>query len=111
MSLVGAQKALGKKYYEWYCGAVFPSTDWDNYVPEEGAAPLKTEVQTVVNSTLCSVSRDTWEESYQRAHPWEEVKAASRDRCTKVICDCTRKAVELLNAWKSGAMEEDAREN
>jgi hypothetical protein len=108
MSLVGADKTLGKRFYQWYCETILPSADWDDYVPENGTKPLKTEVKTVVNSTLCSVSRDTWEEEYLRVHPWGDAKAASRDRCTKVICDCTRKAVELLNAWKSGEIKEES---
>ena len=106
MSLVGADKALGKRFYQWYCDATFPSTDWDDHVPENGTKPLKTVVQTISGSTLCSVSRDTWEKEYLRIHEGDKVKGPSRDRCTKVICDCTRKAVELLNAWKSGDIKE-----
>jgi hypothetical protein len=108
MSLVGADKALGKSFYQWYCDATFPSTDWDSLKPQSGNAPLKTEIQTVSKSTLCSVSRDTWEKEYSRIHENGDVKTASKDRCTKLICDCTRKAVELLNAWKSGEISEVA---
>jgi hypothetical protein len=107
MSLVGADKALGKMFYQWYCDTNFPSTEWDNFVPGSGTAPLTTDLRTVSASTLCSVSRDTWEKEYSRIHPEANIQAQSRDRCTKVICDCTRKAVELLNAWKSGEIQEE----
>jgi hypothetical protein len=108
MSLVGADKALGKKFYQWYCDATFPSKDWDDYVPKSETKPLKTITQTISKSTLCSVSRDTWEKEYLRLNEGKDVKGPSKDRCTKLICDCTRKAVELLNAWKSGEIQEDA---
>jgi hypothetical protein len=110
MSLVGADKALGKTFYQWYCDTNFPSTDWDSYAPPSGIAPQNTEIRTVSNSTLCSVSKGTWEKEYSRIHEDGDVKAATKDRCTKLICDCTRKAVELLNAWKSGEISEDTGE-
>jgi hypothetical protein len=108
MSLIGAEKALGKQFYRWYCDTAFPSTDWDSFIPASGNVPLKTEVQTIPNSTECSVSRDTWQKEYLRIHETGNAQAASKDRCTKLICDCTRKAVELLNAWKNGEIKEDS---
>jgi hypothetical protein len=29
------------------------------------------------------------------------------DRCTKLICDCAKKAVEMLNDWKAGILPAD----
>lgn len=106
MSLVGADKALGEMFYQWYCDTTFPSMDWDDFVPENGARPLETVARTISKSTLCSVSRGNWEKEYLRLNEGQDVKEPSKDRCTKVICDCTRKAVELLNAWKSGEIKE-----
>jgi hypothetical protein len=108
MSLVGADKALGKMFYQWYCDADFPSADWDSLAPGAGTVPLKTELQTVSKSTLCSVSKGTWQKEYSKIHPDADVKAATKDRCTKLICDCSRKAVLLLNAWKAGEISEEA---
>lgn len=106
MNFVGAGRALGKQFYQWYSGFAFPSTEWDNYVPRSGPAPSKNLVQTVANSTLCSVSRGTWQKEYNRLYG-EGAKEPHNDRCTKLICDCTKKAVELLNDWKEGKIPAD----
>lgn len=106
MSLVGAGRALGKQFYQWYSSFAFPSTEWDNYVPKSGPAPSKNLVQTVSNSTLCSVSRSIWQEEYYRVYG-EGAKEPHDDRCTKLVCDCTKKALELLNDWKAGKIPED----
>jgi len=107
MNLVGAGRALGKQFYEWYSGFAFPSAEWDNYMPRSGPAPSKNLVKTIANSTLCSVSRGTWQKEYNRLYG-EGAKEPRNDRCDKLICDCTRKAVELLNDWKAGKMPADA---
>lgn len=106
MNFVGAGKALGKQFYEWYSGFAFPSAEWDNYTPKSGPAPSKNLVQTVSNSTLCSVSRGTWQKEYNRLYG-AGAKEPHNDRCTKLICDCTKKAVELLNDWKAGKIIPD----
>lgn len=106
MNLVGAGRTLGKQFYQWYSEYAFPSTEWDNYVPKSGPSPSKGLVQTVASSTLCSVSRGTWQKEYYRLYG-EGAKEPNNDRCTKLICDCTKKAVELLNDWKSGKIPEE----
>jgi hypothetical protein len=106
MSLVGAGRAIGRQFYQWYCAFPFPSTDWDSYVPQSGPSPSKKLVQTVSKSTLCSVSRDTWQKEYYRLYG-EGAKEPRNDRCTKLICDCAKKAVELLNDWDAGLISVD----
>jgi hypothetical protein len=106
MSLVGAGRAIGKPFYQWYCEFPFPSTDWDDYVPSSGELPSKNLFQTVSGSTLCSVSRDKWQKEYIRLYG-EGAKEPRNDRCTKLICDCVKKAVELLNDWNAGLLPED----
>ena len=107
MNMVGAGRALGKQFYQWYCDYPFPSTDWDNYVPKSGPMPSKNLFQTVSNSTLCSDSRGKWQKEYVRLYG-EGAKEPRNDRCTKLICDCTRKAVEMLNDWKGGKYPADS---
>ena len=101
MNMVGAGRTLGKQFYQWYCEFPFPSTNWDNYVPKAGSMPSKNLIRTVSNSTLCSDSRGKCEEEYNRLYG-EEAKKLTHERCTKLICDCTSKAVEMLNEWKAG---------
>lgn len=103
MTMVGAGRALGKQFYQWYGYFAFPSAEWDNYVPLSGPAPSKNLVQTVANSTLCSVSRGTWQKEYNRLYG-EGATEPRNDRCAKLICDCTKKAVEMLNDWKTGRL-------
>jgi len=33
----------------------------------------------------------------------EGVTEPRNDRCIKLVCDCVKKAVEMLNDWKAGA--------
>jgi hypothetical protein len=106
MNLVGAGKALGRQFYQWYCDFAFPSTEWDSYVPPSGPLPSRNLVQTVSKSTLCSVSRDTWQKEYYRVYG-EGATEPRNDRCTKLICDCAKKAVEMLNDWKAGILPTD----
>ncbi len=101
MNMVGAGRTLGKQFYEWYSGFSFPSTEWDNYKPASGPLPSQNLVRIIVNSTLCSVSRGTWQNEYNRLYG-EGATEPRNDRCTKLICDCAKKAVELLNEWKAG---------
>ena len=102
MNLVGAGRTLGRPFYQWYCDFAFPSTEWDSYVPPSGPPPSKNLVQTVSNSTLCSVSRGTWQKEYFRVYG-EGATEPRNDRCTKLVCDCVKKAVEMLNDWKADA--------
>jgi hypothetical protein len=110
MNLVGAGRAIGRQFYQWYCDFSFPSTDWDNYVPKSGPLPSKNLIRTVPKSTLCSVSRDMYQKEYYRAYG-EGAKEPRNDRCTKLICDCTKKAVEMLNAWEAGILPSDGGED
>jgi hypothetical protein len=101
MSFVGAGRALGKQFYQWYSESAFPSTEWDNYIPASGPLPSQNLVRTVSNSTLCSMSRGTWQKEYNRLYG-ESATEPRNDRCTKLVCDCVKKAVEMLNTWKAG---------
>jgi len=102
MSMIGAGRTLGKAFYKWYSETAFPSAEWDNFTPASGPKPSKNLVRTVANSTLCSVSRGTWQKEYNRLYG-EGATEPRNDRCAKLICDCTKKTVELLNDWKSGS--------
>jgi hypothetical protein len=110
MSFVGAGRALGKQFYQWYSEFAFPSAEWDNYVPASGPAPSKNLVRTVANSTLCSMSRGTWQKEYNRLYG-EGATEPRNDRCTKLVCDCTKKAVNMLNDWKAGKQPSAAMDN
>jgi hypothetical protein len=104
MNLVGAGSALGAQWHQWCCDFAFPSTDWDTLVPASGNPPSKNLVRSVAGSPLCHVSRTKWETAYYAM--WGETPtvppAAYNDRCTKLTCDCTKKAVQMLNDWKNG---------
>src|SRR4030042_1944029 len=102
MNLVGAGRGLGKPFYEWYCDFPFPSNEWDSYIPPSGPLPSKNLVRTVARSTLCNVSRGMWQKKDFRVYR-EGATEPRNDRCTKLVCDCVKKAVEMLNDWKAGA--------
>ena len=93
MNLIGAPLTLRQEFYKWYCGFPFPSTEWDDLYP------FKNTVQTVSNSPLCHQSRAIWDGLYYR----EVYDGVNYDntRCAKLPRDCTKKAVELINAWKA----------
>jgi hypothetical protein len=101
MNIVGAGRTLGKQFYQWYSEFAFPSSEWDNFVPASGPLPSQNLVRTVANSTLCSESRGTWQKEYNRLYG-EGATEPRNDRCTKIVCDCTKKAVAMLNDWKAG---------
>jgi hypothetical protein len=95
MTLVGAPLALRQDFYKWYCGFDFPSAEWDDLFA------FKDTIRTVSHSPLCHESRSIWEGAYiGKAH---DGKTYDDTRCAKLPRDCAKKAVELINAWKSGA--------
>jgi len=93
MTLVGAPLTLRQEFYKWYCGFRFPSTEWDDL------HSFKKTIQTVANSPLCHESRAVWEGAYLREA--YDGKSYDTTRCAKLPRDCTKKAVELVNAFKA----------
>lgn len=93
MNLLGAPLTLRQEFYKWYCGFPFPSTEWDDLYA------FKRTVQTVSNSPLCHQSRAIWDGFYVR----EVYDGVNYDntRCAKLPRDCVKKAVELINSWKT----------
>lgn len=93
MTLVGAPKKLKQEFYQWYCGYMFPSTDWDDLYDFAGT------VQTASGSPLCHESRAIWERTFlEEVYPVTGVY--DNTRCRKLPRDCTRRAVELINDFK-----------
>lgn len=93
MNLLGAPLTLRQEFYKWYCDFPFPSTEWDDLYS------FKNTVQTVSNSPLCHQSRAIWDGLYYREV--YDGKNYDNTRCAKLPRDCTKKAVELINSWKT----------
>ena len=93
MTLVGAPMTLKQEFYKWYCDFPFPSTEWDLLYP------MANTVQTTASSPLCHESRALWEGVFLRdVYPSTGVYDGTR--CAKLTRDCTKKAVDLINAFK-----------
>ena len=96
MTLVGASGAIGTQYHKWYCDFAFPTIEWDDLFTFKGT------IQSVADSPLCHESRSQWENVYLK----EQYDGVNYDgtRCTKLPMDTVKKAVQMLNDWKAGAV-------
>lgn len=83
---------LGHELIGWYTTNPFPSLLMDSY------AKFTKVRQTVADSPLCHLSVGKWVEATHNTVNSDQKK----DRCAKVAADTAAKAVEILNAWKSG---------
>jgi hypothetical protein len=93
MTLVGAPITLKQEYYKWYCDFPFPSDEWDDLYT------VADTIQTVSRSPLCHESRSIWEGVFLRT-VYPSTGVYDSTRCSKLVRDCTKKTVELINDFK-----------
>jgi hypothetical protein len=90
----GATAPIRSELFEWYANTPLPTTDWDDLFPD-----FPNTVAAVSESAACLIARSNWEYEYllqkQPSDPRDDT------RCEKVHGDCVKKAVQLLNTWRT----------